>query len=431
MAMKLPVRQHWNAWLLVGYVALAMVPGMRAAPIDDGSQWTRFHGPNGSGVATGDQLPVDWQDSDYAWQINLPGTGAGSPVVWNTRLFITSCDSAAEKWMLQCIDTGTGETLWQKDYPVRPYRMHTRNSLASSTPALDANHVYVSYADAETTILRALTHDGAPVWTRDFGPCISEHGFGMSPIVYRDKVIFFHSQTAQRLPAGTKPGQSRMIAVNAADGSDAWTVPLKTTRTCYSLPCIWNSDHGTESIIGCNTGNGFFSINPESGRLNWECQAFAQRTVASVLHVDGLLIGSCGSGGGGNTLVAMRPDPSDALKVPEPVYTLQRSNYVPSPVSVNGLLFLFTDKGLGTCVDLQTGEQKWQQRLSSGFSGSPVATMKAIYVADEEGKLLVISPSSEYQLLSKHFLGQSTFATPAISDNQIFFRTSSRLYCLR
>jgi outer membrane protein assembly factor BamB len=249
-------------------------------------------------------------------------------------------------------------------------------------------------------------------------------------MVYQDKVIFFNSQQAENLEPGQTPGTSRVIAVFSKDGTDAWTANLTATRTCYAVPTVFTGADGKDQIVSCNTGDGFFSLDPETGKRNWSTLPFKMRTVAATLVADGLVIGSNGSGGGGNYLVAIRPATDSVSKTPEAVYTLQKSNYVPSPVAVNGKLFFFTDKGIGNCVDLKTGELNWQQRISSGFSGSPVANQENIYIMDEDGNVYVIAASDKFKLIGKHPLGESSRATPAIWDNKLYFRTESKLFCV-
>ena len=391
--------------------------------------WTRFRGPNGTGLAEQAEIPAKITEANYLWKADLAGVGSSSPVIWGEKLFITSCDPKSAELTLQCLNAKTGVEIWQTKYQSKPYRVHSRNSFASGTPAVDKDHVYIAYANPEHTMLIAVDHDGQQKWERDFGNWVSQHGFGASPMVYKDKVIFFNSQQAQRVRPGTVPGKSRVIAVSCKDGSDVWTAPLTATRTCYAVPGVYQNDKGEDQLVSCNTGDGFFSLDPETGKRNWATLPFRMRTVASTLIADGLIIGSNGSGGGGIYLVAIRPD-SQGDQSPEKAYEIQRANYVPSPVAVDGKLFLFTDKGIAQCVDLQTGEMHWQKRLAKGFSGSPVATASHVYVMDEDGNLYVIAVSAEYQLVSKHPLGESTRATPAIADNRMYLRTDSRLICV-
>ena len=400
------------------------------APVFSRQNWDRFHGSNGSGLAESAELPTNWTDTEYLWQVKLAGMGCSSPVIWNDRLFVTSCNSQTGELKLQCFDVDSGKQLWLREFQSPPYPVHSRNNFASATPAVDADQVYISYANPDHTMLVALDHDSNEIWQRDFGTWVSQHGFSVSPIVYKEKIIFFNSQQSEQLQPGESPGTSRVIAVNRKDGSDAWTTQMTANRACYSVPCVYTDANGREQIISYDSADGFFGLDPETGKQNWAVFPFEMRTVASTLIADGLVIGSNGSGGGGNYLVAIRPDATSPTKAPEQVYTLQKSNYVPSPIAVNGLLFFFTDKGIGNCVDLQTGKLHWSERLSAGFSGSPVATSKSIYVMDEDGMVFVIAPSTQFNLLGKHPLGEPSRSTPAIGDNKIFFRTESQLFCV-
>jgi outer membrane protein assembly factor BamB len=416
----------WNAFLLA--ITLASFFSLQESAAQE--NWPRFHGNDGSGLAESTSLPTRLSDSNYSWKIDLPGVGSSSPVIWKNRLFVTSCDAESGELTLQCLDAASGQQVWQNKFESQPYQVHARNNFASATPALDAERVYVAYANPDHTMLVALTHAGELVWKRDFGTWVSQHGFGVSPMVYDDKVVFLNSQQADQLKPGVTPGTSRIIAVNASDGTDAWTVPLTTTRACYGIPTVFRQTGSDDQLVCCNTGDGFFSLNPATGERNWVYPAFSARTVASTLVADGLVIGSCGSGGGGNYLVAIRPDSLAKDGAPQEIYKIQKANYVPSPVAINGLLFVFTDKGIGNCYDLQTGKSHWQQRLSSGFSGSPVATNDAVYVMDEEGTVFVVSASSEFEVLSKHPLGESTRSTPAVANGRIYFRTDTQLFCV-
>ncbi|MFT7634260.1 MAG: outer membrane protein assembly factor BamB [Mariniblastus sp.] len=388
--------------------------------------WSRFHGPNGSGLALDSKIPAKITPEDVRWKVSLAGVGSSSPVIWGDRLFTTSCDLRTGKLTVQCFNVASGEQIWSKEFQQQVYRVHGRNSFASSTPAVDAEHVYLTFADPKQTVLMALDHDGNEKWKRDFGTWISQHGFGVSPMVYQDKVIFFNSQLA----AGGETGESRVIAVACKDGSDVWTSSLKATKSCYAVPCIFKSADGKEQLVSCNTGDGFFSLDPGTGKMNWSTLPFKMRTVASTLVADGMIIGSNGSGGGGNYLVAIRPDQNDSSAEPAKAYEVKRANYVPSPVAVDGRLFLFSDKGIAQCVDLQTGEQLWQKRMARGFSGSPVATAEHIYILDESGKLFVIDAKPEYKEVCTLELGESSRSTPAIVGDRMFLRTDSHLICI-
>lgn len=392
--------------------------------------WARFHGNNGSGVSLDSRLPSAWTGGDYAWQVDLPGVGSGSPVISGDRVFLTSSDPETAELTMLCLSSDDGQELWQKKFESRKHHLHSKNTFASATLAADEQYVYCAFANEQHTWLVALSHQGEEKWKRDFGTYVSSHGFGSSPIVHRDKVILVDSQQATKLKQGKKPGVSRVIAVNVSDGSDAWQTPLETTRVCYGVPCVYQNARGTDELIGANTGNGFYSIDLETGKMNWQTgDTFTKRVVASPVLAGDLVLTTAGSGGGGNYLVAMKLN-GDMTTPPVEAYRIQNASYVPSPVVVGDLLFMFSDKGIVACYDVETGNLHWKKRASKGFNGSPVATKDHVYAIDEAGNIHVVSAQKEPQLEIVASMEQTARSTPAIVGDRIYFRSNSRLWAL-
>src|SRR5687768_638805 len=87
-------------------------------------EWTRFRGPNGSGVARDCEVPAAWTDADYNWKQTLPGVGHSSPVVWKERLFAASADETTGVRWVTCLDAGDGRILWRREFPGRTYDKH-------------------------------------------------------------------------------------------------------------------------------------------------------------------------------------------------------------------------------------------------------------------------------------------------------------------
>ena len=55
--------------LFICWVGLGL---LLTSPLD-AQQWTRFRGPNGTGVGQAKNIPVAWTERDYDWKITLPG----------------------------------------------------------------------------------------------------------------------------------------------------------------------------------------------------------------------------------------------------------------------------------------------------------------------------------------------------------------------
>lgn len=408
--------------------ALALAASFSLASIDASlaQDWTRFRGPNGAGVVEDISFPASWTLEDAVWRTQLPGSGHSCPVAWGDRIFLLAGDPQTAQRHVVAIDRPTGDIAWTQTFDSQPHSLHARNTYASSTPAVDEQRVYVAWATPDQTLLKAFSHEGQELWTRDLGTLVSQHGFGTSPILVDGKLILFFEQQANDLPADATPGQSKFIAFDSATGDTLWETPVATTRVCYSVPCVRSLADGKSELVTCNTGNGIFAVDPESGQINWEISVFSQRCVASPILFGDLVIGSCGSGGGNNELVAVRGGEN-----PEEVFRIRAdAGYVPTPIIVNDLMFVFFDRGVASCVDPSTGETLWKERLSGGFSGSPVAAGDRIHVVDDNGKVICIEASREFNLLGESELNEECRSTPAIAGDLLLIRTLNHLIAI-
>jgi outer membrane protein assembly factor BamB len=371
-------------------------------------------------------IPANWSDADYRWRTKLPGKGHSSPVIWGERLFVLSADTTSARRYALCLDTGSGKLLWQKDYESVTHPLSSLNSYASSTPTVDAHHVYVAWATLDQLTIRALSHEGEEVWRRDLGPYISEHGFGNSPIVFEDLVILVNSQQAEELDPDQQPGTSSVVALDRMTGEVRWTTPRKAARVCYGTPCLYEPPNGPVELICYDTADGFISLDPRTGKENWTFPAFTMRTVASPIIVDDLVFGSNGSGGGGNYLVAVR------LTEPrQEVYRIKRqAPYVPTSVAHDGLVYMFFDRGFVSCMQAADGKIVWSERLTSGFSGSPVLVNERVYCMDNEGHVLVLAAGREFKELGRMPLGEPSRATPAVAGGRMFLRSETTIVCI-
>jgi len=390
----------------------------------EAQEWTRFRGPNGAGLSDAKSLAATWTEADYDWRIELPGQGHSSPVLWGDRIFLISADPETATRYVLCYSATDGRELWRRDFPSEPHHLHQRNTYASSTPAVDGQRVYVTWADPARVTLMALDHDGNDKWNLDLGPWTSQHGYGTSPMLHDGMVILNNCQQADQLEPGQKPGKSFMIAVDAETGKEVWRTPRVAIRVCYSTPSIYRPANGAPELICTSTGEGVYSLDPKNGKENWRvADVLSMRVVSSPLVAGNVIFGSTGSGGGGNYVAAIR-----AGKKPELAYKIKTSApYVPLVVARDGLAFLFYDRGIVSCIDVHTGDVFWRERVSRGFSGSPVIADGKVYCIGDEGVVYVLAASNEFRLLGENALGEPTRSTPAIAGNRLYLRTLSHL----
>jgi len=398
--------------------------------VSQGQEWTRFRGPNGQGISNAKTIPVKWSEKDYNWKVKLPGGGHSSPVLWGGKLFVTSGDQQAGKSVIFALNVSDGKILWQKEYSLRKYRPNKLNSFATATPAVDSDHVYVLFTSPEEAILTALNHDGAEIWKRKFEGVRCQHGAGTSPIVYDDMVIFTHEHENK----SSRDARSVWFAVNHKTGETRCTLERNTgPKTSYSTPCVYTPEKGTPQLIFNSHSHGMTSVDPGTGRVIWEvASAFPARVVSSPVIADDLLIGSCGDGGSGKRITAVRPGSSDGSIQAEEAYSIDKGYrpYVPTSIAKEGLLFTFLDRGYVSCFNSATGRQLWQEKPAGRFFASPVWVDGKLYCITMDGDVVVLKAADTYELLAINPLGETSHAAPAVAGGRMYLRTYSQLFSI-
>ncbi|WP_425618244.1 PQQ-binding-like beta-propeller repeat protein [Anatilimnocola sp. NA78] len=390
-------------------------------------EWTRFRGPNGTGESEAKTVPGSWTDKDYNWVADLPGIGHSSPVIWKNKIFLLSADAKTAARHVLCLNTADGKIVWQRDFPGVPHHLHVRSSFASCTPCVDESQVYVAWSDPEHTWFKAFDHDGNEKWSLDLGSWVSQHGFGQSPMIYNDLVVITCSQEPSKQAGTPEPRESFILAVERATGKIRWRKDCVIDTASYSVPTIRKNENGADELVMASTAEGLFAVDPNTGKTNWATKVFKMRTISCPQVVGGLIFGSTGSGGGGNYVVAVRPGPQ-----PELVYEVKKeAPYVPTPVARGNLMFLWSDKGIVTCINAEDGSKVWQQRVGGvGNSGSPIRIDDKIYCVDEAGTVFVVGATSEFKEHGRMDLKQECRSTPAVSDGRLYIRTLSKLYSI-
>src|SRR5262249_12535296 len=150
-----------------------------------------------------------------------------------------------------------------------------------------------------------------------------------------------------------------------------------------------------------------------TGKLNWELSVFEpkrpERAIASPVIAGDLILGTCGFVTAQKHLVAVRPgNPGREVK-PQEVWRLERAvSYLPTPLVKGELVFLCSEQGMATCLEAATGKLVWQERLNANFSASPVCAGEHLYCVSDDGEVVVLKATSQFELVARNPLGEAT-----------------------
>jgi len=388
-------------------------------------EWTRFRGPNGTGISPSSGVPVTWTEADYRWRVPIPGQSHSQPVIWGRRLFVNTALDLGKERALICLDTTDGRVLWTKTFTQPTHRPGNRNSgYANSSPVVDAERVIACFVSRDHFWVRAFSHDGEERWSRDLGEFDSQHGHGASPIIHEKTVIVTNDQD----------GESFVTALELETGKPIWKTPRKPAPeyTAYGTPCVLTREGAAPQLLLSSQSHGISSLDPRTGAPNWEAPVYRIRMVASPVVAGDLAIGSCGVGGGaGNYLVAIKLGGQGDVSQTHVAYTLRKGTpYVPTPLYLDGRLYLISDGGIATALEAATGRELWSERVRAEFFASPVLVEGRIYCASTRGEMIVLATGDAFQLLARNPIGEGTHSTPCIDAGRLYVKTLSHLVCI-
>ena len=387
-----------------------------------GQEWTRFRGPDGTGIGKGESIPVSFTQANYLWKIKLLGPGHSSPVLWGDRIFLTCTHDARKQREIVCIDAKSGKTLWSTKMAFTPYRHNRQNSFAASTPAVDAERVYVNWISGGTFAALALDHAGNTLWRREMGEFKARHGAGASPIALGGLMI-----------VGNDNAQTSFLAaLNGKTGETLWQINRSSKMTSYITPAVYRPEDGDPEVVFVSEANGMTAVDPVSGQVKWESEKlFTLKSVSSPVVASSVIFATAGTGGAGRESAAVRPGNKLTGRKATVAWKLDRDlPYVTTPIAIGEHLYILSDAGVMTCVVATTGRQVWQEDLGGKVYASPVCVNGRIYVVTRSGEVIVLKAGGEYKVLARNALPEKTDATPAIANGRMYIRTLNHLVCI-
>jgi outer membrane protein assembly factor BamB len=437
--------------LLAGLLALAFASVAAARPPRDPVNWSQWRGPDSQGVSHERDLPTKWSNTkNVKWRAEIPGRGHSSPIVWGNRIFLTTSlegevvpearpvkhilegevyvhpDSVAgnrsHTLQVLCLDRGTGKPLWTRTaYEGRVYDdRHRKATYADATPATDGQRVYAWFGSEG---LYCYNFAGKLLWKKSFGGIATQGmGNGTSPVLYQDLLILQCDED--------NGDKSFIVALDKKSGKERWRTARKV-EVSWTTPVVTRTPLRAELVA---SGSQYVaSYDPATGKELWRCKGTEGWTVPTPLVGHGIVVVSAAHPVKRALAIRLGGN-GDVTNTPFVVWQRDKgTGYVPSSILYGDYVYLMSDRGLLTCIDVTTGEVKYEGARvprPATFSASPVAFEDKILLTSEDGDTFVLKAGPKHEVLETNSLDEPVYASPAIAGGNILIRSVKHLYCL-
>ncbi len=416
-----------------------------ASPVVAGD-WPHWRGPYFNGTSDETDLPATWSETEnISWRAPLPGHSSATPVIAAGRVFVSSTEKDSDNLFALCFDAGSGEELWRRRL-ARSDRQVPRNNMATSSPVTDGRRVYFMYGSGE---LVGLDAEGRTLWTRnldsEYGNISLKYGYSSSPLLYDDKlyILVQRRNRSYRAPDSSNL-DAFILAVDANTGKNIWKEPRVSdaqdeSLDSYSSPLLQKNNGRDEIlVIGADYVT---ATDPATGREFWRYgyareKSTKWRNISSVGFGGNLIYGARPRGGTG--LFALKGGGNGNLGDDHVAWEFTGPTPdVCIPLCYEGNLYVLDGKGGSTltCLDAQTGRQKWQGKLGSrtpAWRASLTAGDDKLYCISEAAEAVVLATGGdEFKVLSRIAMEDGPVqASIAIADGRLFIRTANMLHCI-
>ena len=411
-------------------IAAFLVTGLAAPAAAD--NWPQWRGPRNDGHSAELGIPTEWTpEKNVAWKFKMPGIGAGTPVVWGDKVFVTSVDG--DDVVVLCVGTD-GSQKWKEKLSATGARRY-RNpagadvSDASASCSTDGQHVW---AYAGNGALACFTVDGTRVWAADvakFGKMDIQFGTHWTPALYRGKLYL---QVMHRRA-------QKLVRYDALTGREDWAVDRPgagrgESPDVYASPFVWEGEggpllvaHGNDYCTGHRLADGaevwrVQGLNPRANG-NW-------RFVSSPLVTpDLIVVPSCKNGPTvGLNPVGARGDVSPDNKAE--LWRIKDTPDVVAPIRVGDVVY-FCAPGSLTAYEARTGQQLYAGAIARGYHWSNlVAAGGKVYATSQEGVTDVIEAGRAFKRVATNSLPDKFFGSPALAGGRVYLRGYGHLWAI-
>jgi outer membrane protein assembly factor BamB len=400
------------------------------------ANWPAWRGPEGTGVCGEKDLPLRWSTNENVlWRVPLPERGNSTPIIWGGRVFVTQAIEKENRRTVMCFDRANGELLWQTGRTYSgPDPTHETNPYCSASPVTDGDRVIAWFGSAG---LYCYDLNGKELWHRDLGPQQHIWGYGSSPVLHGDLCILNFG-----------PGERTFLcALNKETGEDVWKVEEpggdSGEKKAGQEKAVWIGSWSTPVIVGVGGREELVlswprrvvAFAPKTGKELWTCTGLNALAYTSPLFDGGSSTVVAMGGFMGMSLAVKAGGSGDVTENRRLWHHPKTKQRIGSGVIHDRHIYILNDPGVAECFELETGKLIWEERLRGAAArsdnwSSMVLVKDRLYVINQGGDAFVLKASPKFEVLATNSIGETTMASLAPSDGQIFIRSYKNLRCV-
>ncbi|MBI5218334.1 MAG: PQQ-binding-like beta-propeller repeat protein [Bacteroidia bacterium] len=326
-----------------------------------------------------------------------------------------------------CLDKNTGSIKWTREvFNGAQSNLHPENSPASPTPVINGNYIYTYFGSPG---LLCTDMDGNIIWENTKLPFEDIHGIGASPVYSNGLIIILNDM----------PKAPYITAIDSKTGKPVWTKNRKP----------WGGFHGayrTPTIVSVNGKDiivtwGFYGMtayNVTTGNELWNYplkHSNEQQVASIILKNDTILVPDPDKFYAFSLRCIELVEMSKLLskEVPE-IWTTKMKQKGPlcsSPVLYKDMIFMISDNGFASCLDVIDGKVLWREKLNGVFLASCTFISGNVYFSNTSGLTTVAAAEKKFRKICENQLPDPVYASLAPTSNQLFIRTTKHIWCIK
>jgi len=443
--------------------------------------WPMWGGtPDRNMVSNMKGLPTDWDvktKKNIKWVAKLGSQTYGNPVVAGGMVFVGTNNEllrdpkqAGDRGVLMAFRESDGEFMWQQthakleagranDWPFQG---------VASSPLVEGDRLY--YVTNRGVVMcldiqgfRDNENDGKVqnealkgqfdadiVWSYDMMEEVGSYPHNLSnssPVISGD-LIFVSTSNGQdeshvNIPSPKAPA---VIAINKNGGELVWednSVGDRILHGQWSTPSV-GTIGGVLQVVSAQGDGWVRGYEALSGKKLWEFDTNPKEAVwprtRNELIATPVIVGN-------RVYIANGQDPEhgegvghfyaiDATK--RGIITqsglvwhyekIRRS--ISTAAVADGLVYISDFSGFLHCLDANTGQQYWMHDTFAAIWGSPFVVDGKVYLADEDGDVVVMAHGKEKKILAEMNMGSAVYGTVVPANGALFINNRNELYAL-